>query len=262
MTLGHFSPVELLEPPWSLALVCWRWRDITVAQTCLWSSFDVHTSPYYSRKGIHRNPDDSTQALERCQEQLRRTEKALLHVSIKGNFKIIPQTLHALRDVCERWETLSIRKTSDFLDEIRGRLLMLRGLHVSGDNKVPIAFGFSRPFPEAYDLISRTFSPRYLAKLDGENLTRYDGPIEWNSFLDLIRRATRLVECRLVFDTMDESDPLPLAKYFCFPLFAASLYRIPAAWGTWSRQGCRSWHLTKTPTIYRIESTTRTLSNS
>ncbi|KAF8142239.1 hypothetical protein K438DRAFT_1995223 [Mycena galopus ATCC 62051] len=214
MAMKPLAYMELPQTPWALAQICRRWREVAVALPSLWSWFGVRTSPY-NLNGLQdrRNPDESPQALESFQEQLRRAGRAPLHVTIEGDFKILPKTLDILRDVCERWGTLSIRKTSDYLDEIQECLPMLRAIYMDR-----VALEFSGPSAGVYRCARNLpgTPPNSLSQqYNWRDLIRYDGWLQPQGFLDLVRHATRLVECRTtVVDLRAERAP-PLVSDIC-----------------------------------------------
>ncbi|KAJ6517311.1 hypothetical protein C8R47DRAFT_1312837 [Mycena vitilis] len=188
--------MELAHPPWYLGQVCKRWREIALALPLLWSSFGVAKK---IRKSVQ-----SPCAPEGFQEQFRRAGNAPLDVTIQGSFDRLDGPL---RDACERWQSLS---TDDFyshmeLREIRDRVPMLRRIQTIQGRRITEC-EFSAPFPGICDLASSSSnSPWTSLPMRWEHLTRYDGPVEWATHLDILRQATHLVECRIDICTVMET---------------------------------------------------------
>ncbi|KAF7332933.1 hypothetical protein MVEN_02399200 [Mycena venus] len=215
--------MEIPQVPWSLGLVSKRWRDIALSLSWLWSSFGIHTSNWRYNLIGRKLPDESLSAIERVEEQLRRSGQTPLEVTIEGDFSRIPGALDTLRDACGRWETLSVRKTSQYLDHIRGRTPLLRRIYVASGNiggtePGPVAFEFSSTAPGLYDRATRRPMDPLMSfgNVDWAHLTRYDGPILWGSYPDLLRQATCLVECSLFSARETPHFPLP-AHIFSLP---------------------------------------------
>ncbi|KAJ7351454.1 hypothetical protein DFH08DRAFT_992957 [Mycena albidolilacea] len=114
----------------------------------------------------------STLAQRRCRAQLPLVLVWLPYIAIlrsrwntqKKNSSIVPGRRPSMSpstadstcfpkrwNACGRWGTLSIQTSSHYLDDIKDRLLMLRGISVASLSlPCPIAFDFNAPSPDAY----------------------------------------------------------------------------------------------------------------
>ncbi|KAJ7652804.1 hypothetical protein DFH06DRAFT_1205737 [Mycena polygramma] len=173
MTLKPLAYMQLPQPPWYLGQISKRWREIAIRMPLLWSSFGVPKS---------QSSVQSPLALERFREQFLRAGNAPLDVTVRGAFSRLEGPL---LDACGRWQTLS---TVDIYTDFDG-LRDPNHFH----------YEFSAPFAGICDLASSTSSsPLTSLPTRWEHLTRYDGPVEWATHLDILRQATHLVECRMV----------------------------------------------------------------
>ncbi|KAJ7601964.1 hypothetical protein DFH06DRAFT_377997 [Mycena polygramma] len=186
MTLKPLAYMQLPQPPWYLGQISRRWREIAIGMPLLWSSFGVPKL---------QNPVQSPLALDRFREQFHRAGNAPLDVTLRCAFSRLDGPL---LDACGRWQTLSTVDIHTDFEGLRARVPMLRRIHALRGQRI-IHYEFSAPFPGICDLASSTSSsPLTSLPTRWEHLTRYDGPVEWATHLDILRQATHLVECRMV----------------------------------------------------------------
>ncbi|KAJ7123290.1 hypothetical protein C8R43DRAFT_1032079 [Mycena crocata] len=197
MTLPPLAHLELPESPWYLGHISRRWRDIAIALSSLWSSIGVHGESEESSK---RFPLE----LERFQEQFRRAGAAALHITIPGQARVpFSGPLQTVLEASNRWETLSIRSTTD-LPELD--LPRLRRVYCGN----PARWSkYSDQQPSAYEVLDSSAGlwaqvgsgGTLSSSFPWRHLTRYDGFVDWYYHLELLREAPQLVECRISFLT-------------------------------------------------------------
>ncbi|KAJ7760123.1 hypothetical protein DFH07DRAFT_442044, partial [Mycena maculata] len=121
--------ISLLDTPWVLTLVSPLWRDIALGTPSLWSFITIVIQPF-TRSWI-RFP------IRGLELQISRSGVHPLQVvffsEIPG-YTTADQLFRTLVESCDRWETLDLRCTqrleSGSLDRMRGRLPLLREMHV------------------------------------------------------------------------------------------------------------------------------------
>ncbi|KAJ6505667.1 hypothetical protein C8R47DRAFT_1037622 [Mycena vitilis] len=195
--LKPLANFELPKAPWYLGQICKRWREIAIGMPVLWSSFWAYTG-----RGYIQPP----RLLEQFQEQFRRAGDTPLDVTVCGGLSMLKGPL---LDACDRWQTLSM-DWADNLLSFWDRVPLLRRVYVREKGMHPSAvYEFSAPFEDICDLAScGSYSPLTYRTTSWEHLTRYDGPVEWKTYLDILRQATRLIECRMTFCTDMTDTPL------------------------------------------------------
>ncbi|KAJ6505672.1 hypothetical protein C8R47DRAFT_1102176 [Mycena vitilis] len=192
---------ELPKAPWYLGQISKRWREIALGMPVLWSSFWVYTAKGYIQP---------TRLLEQFQEQFRRAGDSPLDVTVRGGFSRLKGPL---LDACGRWETLSTDAFDD-LALIHGRAPMLRRVYSVGYcQRETTVYEFCVPCPDICELVEDWGSDSPLAGLtygatSWYHLTRYDGLVTWEDYLDILRQAVHLVECRMYFCTNMTDTPL------------------------------------------------------
>ncbi|KAJ6505668.1 hypothetical protein C8R47DRAFT_1192345 [Mycena vitilis] len=206
MTLKPLAYMQLPQPPWYLGQISRRWREIAIGTPLLWASFGV---PKFQKSPL---------GLERFREQFHRAGNAPLDVTVRGEFSRLEGPL---LDNCGRWQTLNTVDIHTDFEGLRDRMPMLRRVHTLRGQRI-IHYEFSAPFPGICGLASGTsLSPLTSLPTRWEHLTRYDGPVEWATHLDILRQATHLVECRMFChkftDTplQDDVVQLPNLRRFC-----------------------------------------------
>ncbi|KAJ7820944.1 hypothetical protein B0H14DRAFT_2832752 [Mycena olivaceomarginata] len=218
MTLRPLAPLQCPEVPWYLGQITRRWRDIAIALPVLWTAFTLRPLPSQESALDRFN--------QRFHEQFRRSTNAPLHIIAQIPARKAEGALSILLDACERWETISSPYIELSFARLRGQMSMLRRVYLTRAYSCPIAIEFSAPFPNVLDFADNGFyhSPKLSQSIDWQHLTRYDGLVQWSTHLDILRQATCLAECRMVFQVRrDESTDDPLTNQ---RLFLPNLRRL------------------------------------
>lgn len=104
---------------WPVSQVCQYWREVALAAPFLWAylptiNLDDTKSP------------SASQQLECLKTLLPRTRNHTMHISAVGSidmdFGHHLEVVNYITGYCERWETLSVNATSDYLDEFFGEI--------------------------------------------------------------------------------------------------------------------------------------------
>ncbi|KAJ7074837.1 hypothetical protein B0H15DRAFT_59122 [Mycena belliarum] len=185
--------------PWYLGQISRLWRAVAVGLPALWSAFGVEVRDEAA--------DECTPAFA---EQFRRAGTAPLQVTITGKGSKISASLRVLLGVCARWEMLTIPFTDyvehptleimthsfpSYLLGIQGNTPTLRTLIIGNIDKgyyAPIrVLEFSTPGSTLLNVRAITLD------LPWEHITRFDGIFKWATFVQVLRGAPHLVECRI-----------------------------------------------------------------
>ncbi|KAJ7066842.1 hypothetical protein B0H15DRAFT_935435 [Mycena belliarum] len=200
-SMANRPPPHAVHPtvPWYLGQISRLWRAVAVGLPALWSALGVEVRDEVA--------DECTPAFA---EQFRRAGTAPLQVTISGEGSKISASLRVLLGVCDRWEMLTIPFT-DYVEDptrkimthsfpsyllgIQGNTPMLRTLIMGNTHNSPYApirvLEFSTP---GSTLLNVRAIP---LDLPWEHITRFDGIVEWTTFVQVLRGAPHLVECRI-----------------------------------------------------------------
>ncbi|KAJ7741914.1 hypothetical protein B0H14DRAFT_3608238 [Mycena olivaceomarginata] len=209
MTLRPLAPLQCPEVPWYLGQITRRWRDIAIALPVLWTAFTLRPLPSQESALDRFN--------QRFHEQFRRSTNAPLHIIAQIPARKAEGALSTLLDACERWETIS-----NFV----AKCLCCGGYISRGHIRVPSPSNFPPLSLTSWILRTTAFTtpPKLSQSIDWQHLTRYDGLVQWSTHLDILRQATCLAECRMIFQVRrDESTDDPLTNQ---RLFLPNLRRL------------------------------------
>ncbi|KAJ7164489.1 hypothetical protein C8R46DRAFT_1099686 [Mycena filopes] len=216
----------VLTPPWRLALVCRRWREIALGDPSLWS----HVVIEYLR-GLSLTQIEERYPLAALEAQLSRSGTALLDVTLAtydggqheldaaaqllGRLEVLVRYSHRLEGFSFGWKTSetdggalwqpsSSPQLPLLLAQMTGHLPHLRRLHFTSYEQLPpetsevfrVAPQLREVFLTEANRHGRSLpSPHVSAPW--EQITHFSARLDRSLHLAILRRTEHLVECRL-----------------------------------------------------------------
>ncbi|KAJ7765086.1 hypothetical protein DFH07DRAFT_1059018 [Mycena maculata] len=201
-TFASPSPEELRgftphEAPWSLTKVCRRWRTIAESLPTLWTTVALIDPSW-------RYP----LPLLRRQIKLSGNRPLRIHFHSARSFDCVTSLLRLLVQESSRWQLADLRIGYDepfILNSVRGRVPLLRSLRI----EPPLLNDFYACFASAplRHLTISNASPSLA--LPWSELISYDGTGPAVQTLRILKKTSKLLQCRLQVFACREASTLP-----------------------------------------------------
>ncbi|KAK7044514.1 F-box domain-containing protein [Favolaschia claudopus] len=243
--------------PWTVSQVCYRWREIVLAQRGLWTFIDVRshrrkkfTNTFRLKTQLRRSGDLPLDIQFSAQQHVYVTDEIVLTRMQFDTKQTSPdesvwaftsqdlRMLQILAKHAARWEKFSMDAPKGLWDHLSaslgGEFALLRVLKVELEAGKPnleddgLEYDDSGPavsllmFEDAPRLeeVSLNLNYRHVrvsAALPFEQLLRFAGHNNWDGHLRTLRSAHNLVECKLQVEQVHDGRPPVLPKPILLP---------------------------------------------